>query len=109
MMTALALSLAYTGLAGLCLAMQRHQRQVWHRDAGRSVSISLRAAGWLCLACSLSVCIVTWGGAIGPVTWFGMLSAAGLILTFLLPYAPRIAATAALIAPVVTAMSIIVE
>lgn len=108
MMTTLAWSLAYAGLAGLCLAMHRYQRQVWCRGVGSAASVGLRLAGWLCLTLSLATCTAVWGGVIGPVAWFGVLSAAGLALVCLLPYAPRIAAALALIAPVVTATSVFV-
>ena len=91
-MTMLGFSLAYAGFTGICLSMSRHHRQIWGRDASRKRRAGFRVAGWLCLALSLLPCLVAWGEAAGTVAWFGVLSAAGFVLAFLLPYAPRIAA-----------------
>ena len=94
MNAAFALSLAYSGFVGLWLAMQRHQRLVWTGHPTPMKRTVLRSMGWLCLALSLVFCIRTWGVATGVVGWFGMLTAAGLTVAFLLPFALR-AATAA--------------
>lgn len=107
-MTALALALAYAGFAGLCLSMPRHGRQVWSRDAGLIAQVGLRFSGWLCLALSLAACVAAWGGIIGSVAWFGVLTAAGLVLVFLLPYAPRVTVALALAMPLVTGLSVLV-
>jgi hypothetical protein len=107
MLTALALSLAYAGFTALCLAMHRHHRQVWHRDASRQSRAVFRIAGVSCLALSLPVCVAVWGGAIGTVAWFGVLTLAGSALGFLLPYAPRAAAALGAVAPLILAASVI--
>ena len=108
MMAVLALSLAYTGLAGLCLAMPRHHRQVWTRDPRPAARTGLRVAGWLCLALSPLPCVVVWGAAAGTVAWFGVLSAAGFVLAFSLPHAPRATAVLGLFTPVVAALSAVI-
>ena len=106
-MNFLAVALAYAGFAGLCLAMQRHHWQVWSRQPSRTARVGLRLAGWLCLASSVAPCIVAWGTAIGIVAWFAMLTAAGLGLAFLLPFAPRAVALLGLLGPMAAAISVI--
>lgn len=108
MTTALALALAYAGLASLCLGMRRHYRQVWNLDAGPVARAALRIGGWLCLALSLLASVAVWGEATGAVAWLGALSAAGFLLIFLLPYTPRLAAVLALVGPVVATVSVFV-
>lgn len=103
MMTLLTSALAYAGFAGLCLAMRRHHRQLWGRQPSRTASARLRLAGWLCLISSIAPCIVAWGSGAGTVAWFGILTAAGLVLAFLLPYAPRAAALLGLLGPMAAA------
>lgn len=87
----LGIALCYAGMAALCLGMDRHHRQVWSRIAPR-LQRGLRVAGWLLLAVALWPCIRAWGGSVGVVVWFGLLSAAALLLVLLLPYRPRGAA-----------------
>ena len=96
-MTWLSLALAYAGLTGLCLAMERHHEQVFQtRRIPPWRGRLLRAAGWLLLAASLVAAVSDTGWALGIVLWAGSLTAAALLLTVLLPYSPRAAATAAL-------------
>lgn len=84
-----ALALAYTGMTGLCLAMDRHQAHVWGRDPSPAARRGLRGAGWALLALALLPCLATWGASVGIVAWFACLSAGALLLVGLLPYAPR--------------------
>lgn len=86
---AAAFCLSYAGLAALCLAMNRHQLQVWRRALAPGAARMLRVAGWWLVAGALLPCIGGWGTGIGVVAWFGLLSAAALALVFLLPYLPR--------------------
>ncbi|MBK1680952.1 DUF3325 domain-containing protein [Rhodocyclus tenuis] len=79
----------YAGLLALSLAMDRHHAQVLRGKPGRSRRLALRLAGWGLLGLALWLCSLAWGWAIGPVAWFGLLSAAAFGLVFLLPYAPR--------------------
>ena len=104
-MTMLAFSLAYAGFAALALAMRRHHRQVWHRDPPNVLRHAFRAGGILCLALAFAVCIAGEGWLVGPVTWFAVLSAGALVFDFVLPYAPRAAATASLMMLPVAAVS----
>lgn len=84
-------ALCYAGMAALCLGMDRHHRQVWSRTSPR-VQRGLRLVGWLLLAVALWPCIRAWGSSVGVVIWFGLLTAAALLLVLLLPYRPRGAA-----------------
>lgn len=84
-------SLAYAGLAALCLAMDRHHRQVMGRGIKPRAILALRLAGTAILALSFAAAIVADGWVFGPVAWCGGLTAAALLLVFLLPYRPRLA------------------
>ncbi|MBB2494342.1 DUF3325 domain-containing protein [Aquipseudomonas ullengensis] len=84
-------ALCYAGMAALCLGMDRHHRQVWSRTAPRRQR-GLRLVGWLLLAVALWPCIRAWGGSVGVVIWFGLLTGAALLLVWLLPYRPKGAA-----------------
>lgn len=90
MIIILALFLAYAGMTGLCLAMNRHYRQVMQRLPGRRLRLILRTAGWGGLFLSFTLCVHIWGWSIGPVAWFGLLSVGTLLHIFMLPYAPRL-------------------
>ena len=104
-MAMFALSLAYSGCVGLCLAMQRHRRQVWTGHPIPIAQSAFRIIGWLCLASSFLFCIRAWGMATGVVGWFGVLTAAGVALAFLLPYAPRAATALGGLAPIAAGLS----
>jgi len=80
------LLLAYSGMLGLCLGLERHYRQVWQRLPDPWLRRALRLGGWLALAASLALSIAAWGWAMGPIGWFGLISLAGLGLVMLLPY-----------------------
>lgn len=84
-------ALSYAGMAALCLGMDRHHRQVWTRTAPARQR-ALRIIGWLLLAAAIWPCVRAWGSSVGVVIWFGLLSAAVLVLVLLLPYRPKIAA-----------------
>ena len=68
------LLLAYTGMLGLCLGLERHYRQIWQQ-----------------VPPAFPACIQAWGAAMGPVGWFGLVSLTGFALVLLLPLAPRLA------------------
>lgn len=87
----LAAALCYAGMAGLCLGMDRHYRQVWGGQSPRRQR-ALRLLGWLLLAVAIWPCVQAWGAAVGVVIWLGWLSAGGLLLVLLLPYRPKGAA-----------------
>lgn len=83
------LLLAYSGMLGLCLGVERHFKQVWQRVPGPLLHRALRLGGWLGLAASFFASVAAWGWAMGPIGWFGLISLAGLALVLLLPYRAR--------------------
>lgn len=96
----LPLFLCYAGMAGLCLAMARHYRQVWpSRGADPRRILLFRACGAILLLLALAPCIQRWGVAVGVVLWFGYVSASALLLVGLLSKVPRVAAATAVAAP----------
>lgn len=99
----LAIGLSYSGFAALCLAMEKHQFELYgkHR-AGPQRMRMLRGLGWLLLALAFGLCVATRGWAIGPVQWLGALTAGAVVLAlWLLPYRPKAIVPAAFAAPVV--------
>ncbi|MFT4046516.1 MAG: DUF3325 domain-containing protein [Solimonas sp.] len=97
-MIAAALLLSYAGMAALCLAMDRHHRQLRQHATPSWWRPLLRIGGAANLLAALALCVRHWGTSIGLVAWFGLLSAGGLALIFLLPYAPRVTAALAVAA-----------
>jgi hypothetical protein len=108
---AAALALSCSGMAGLCLAMDRHHQQMrgirkvpllWRR--------CWRGGGWVLLTSALLFCIKIWGPGIGIVTWCAALTAGAMTVIGLLPYwprlIPRIAVAAAFIGIVLMAWEI---
>lgn len=105
----LPLLLCYAGMAGLSLAMPRHQRQVWPSVAlTPSYRKALRGLGAVLLALALLPCIAAWGVSVGTVLWLGYLSAGAMGLVVLLPYRPRSAALLAGVAVLVAVPALLV-
>ena len=86
----MALILCYHGWLGLCLAMPKYFRQVFHQDAAPPIRHVLKIIGWGCLAGSLAVSVSVDGWSFGPVAWVGHLAVTGLAFVCLLQYAPRV-------------------
>lgn len=85
-----ALALSCGGMAGLCLAMDRHHQQM--RGVRRMPLLwrrCFRGGGWVLLMSALLFCIKIWGPGIGIVTWCAALTAGAMTITWLLPYWPR--------------------
>ncbi|MEE1922518.1 DUF3325 domain-containing protein [Pseudomonas sp. 148P] len=91
LMLSTGLLLAYSGMLGLCLGLERHYKQVWQRVPGPRLRRALRIGGWLALGGSFAASVVAWGWAMGPIGWFGLMSLAGLGLVLLLPYRAKAA------------------
>ena len=91
--------LAYSGLTALCLAMNRHHRQLWHRPVSPQRAVVLRLIGAALLGGSLLASTAAIGVSRGIVAWFGVLPLAALALVGLLPFSPRTAGIIALLAP----------
>lgn len=104
--TFFAFALAYAGMTGFSLAMDRHRRQL-RPDAGPATArerSAWRCGGWVSMVFSCWASMLAWGPAVGLVAWFGVLMIATLLLVLLLPYAPvwarRLAVLACAAAPV---------
>lgn len=108
-MTLSAVLLAYAGLTALCLAMDRHHRQVWEFAPRASRRMLLRLTGWTLIAGSFLVCSYGFGWSIGLVVWCAALTAALVVLVPLItyrnrlvPHAAAVAALLAVVSPMVT-------
>jgi Protein of unknown function (DUF3325) len=104
MSSAIAFTLAYAGLTAVCLSMERHYRLVWGQTPSVAAATALRVLGFVVLCVSVVPAVSSWSAAIGVIAWFGFMTLAALPLIFLLPYAPRVAAGLAVIAPTVVAL-----
>ncbi|BEU98769.1 DUF3325 domain-containing protein (plasmid) [Acidovorax sp. DW039] len=83
--------------SALCLAMERHQTQVFGRALSSSASLVWRVLGAALLASALTICIMShWSLSIAIVAWTGILSFGALgtcwMLTFIPKVLPRVAA-----------------
>jgi len=97
----LSLALAYSGMAGLGFAMDRHHEQLTRlRETPARRRVLLRIGGLLLIGAALVPCVIAWGTTVGPVAWLGFLSAGALAVVLMLPYRPRGAAWLAGIAAI---------
>lgn len=76
--------LVLAGFAMLCLARDRHQRDLFGRKLSGAAVRWLRAGGWACLALAFVVAGRGLGWAYGSVEWLGQLSAGAFISVILL-------------------------
>lgn len=89
MMLWLAGCAALLGFATLALAMPRHHKQVWRREASRRRKWLLGGAGWTSLLMSLFLCQAQVGWGRGLVWWAGLLTLAALLVTLILSFRPN--------------------
>lgn len=99
-MSALAFALSYAGFTALALAMERPHRMIWRRSPSLRTTVMLRTAGFALLGCAVGPSMAGLEGSTGIVAWCGFLTAAALLLVFLLPYVPRVAVGLAVLAPI---------
>ncbi len=87
----LVFALSYAGLSCLCLAMDRHYADLHGRGAEPPPQLRRRLqwGGWLALAFGLAWAMHIAGAGYGTVFWIGSLTGCGLLLIWLLPYAPH--------------------
>lgn len=85
------LLLAYAGMLGLCLGMERHWKQLGSARLPGFVRRLCRPLGIGLLGLSIYTSSFVWPGGMALVGWFGLISLGGLALLMLLPYAPRLA------------------
>jgi len=92
MMPVIAL-LCYSGFTSLCLAMDRHYRDLTGRALQARIGLVLRVGGALLLAAALAVAVHADGDgwSMGLVHWCAALMGSAMLLVFLLPYRPRLA------------------
>jgi hypothetical protein len=85
------IALAYSGLGALSSTMDRHYAQLHGRGAEPSTRtrVQMTLLGASAIAASFAACIASDGWHLGPVLWFGALTASAIALTLLLHYAPR--------------------
>ncbi len=79
----------FLALEALCLAMDRHARQLAEASLTPSARRLSRYAGWLLLGLSVWPAITMWGLSIGISVWFGLLTVASILLALALSYRPR--------------------
>ncbi|MCD7099628.1 DUF3325 domain-containing protein [Stenotrophomonas sp. MMGLT7] len=96
------LGLCFSGFAALCLAMEKHQLELYGKDRASPQRMRLwRALGWTLLAAAFALAVLADGWNIGPVAWLGGLTVAGALLGLgLLPYRPGALVPVAWSAPV---------
>ncbi|MBO6946875.1 MAG: DUF3325 domain-containing protein [Rhodospirillales bacterium] len=75
---------AFAGLGALAMAMARHARDVFGRTPERRTAWSLRIFGMVMLCAAYAFSVYAWGPKVGPVGWFGVLSAAALAVVTIL-------------------------
>ena len=74
---------ASLGFGMLCLARDRHQRDLVGRKLATATATWLRRGGLFCLLLAYPIAGIAFGWAYGTVEWLGQLSA-GALLTLLL-------------------------
>ena len=72
------------GFAAMALSQPKHARDVLGPRNTPGKRRIWRIAGWVLLALSVTLCLVARGGATGWVAWFGLASAAALLVTLAL-------------------------
>ena len=72
------------GFAALALSQPKHARDLLGRSNTPDKRRICRISGWALLAVSLAACLAAWDGATGLVAWFGLASAAALLVTLAL-------------------------
>ncbi|TLX64021.1 DUF3325 domain-containing protein [Stutzerimonas nosocomialis] len=85
------LALAYAGMLGLCLGMERHWKQLASPRLPTFCRRLCTPLGGGLLGLSIHAATFAWPGGMAVVAWFGLISLGGLALLLLLPYAPRLA------------------
>jgi hypothetical protein len=84
-----ALLLAQSALTALCLAMPKHYAQVWRHEGSPPRRTLLRAAGWLGLIATVTLCVTADGVGVGLVMFCAVVTLAGSCVAWLLPYRAR--------------------
>ena len=101
----LSLSLAYAGMLGFCLGMERHWKQLASPRLPAAARRLCVPVGLLLLGLSGWIATAIWSSAMASVAWFGMISLTGLALVLLMPYKPRLALSMPLLGVLLTGLS----
>ncbi|KJK08021.1 MULTISPECIES: DUF3325 domain-containing protein [Pseudomonas] len=80
----------FAGFACLCLAMEKHYKELLGAPPSALRLRALRIGGWLLLLTALSLAVHHSGWAMGLVELFAVLMAGVTLWVFLLPYQPRV-------------------
>lgn len=80
----------FAGFAILCLAMEKHYKDVLGTAPAATRLWTLRIAGWGLLLVALSLAVRNSGWAMGLVEFSAVVMAAVTLWVFLLPYQPRL-------------------
>ncbi|TDF86587.1 DUF3325 domain-containing protein [Pseudomonas sp. H9] len=80
----------FAGFACLCLAMEKHYKELLGATPSSARLRILRIGGWLLQLLALALAVRHSGWAMGLVEWFAVLMAGGTLWVFLLPYQPRL-------------------
>ena len=92
----LSLALAFSGMAALAFAMERHYGQItMARELTAAHAVQLRCLGVPLLAAAAVPCVWAWGATVGSVAWLGFLSAGAIGCVVAISAAPRWAARVA--------------
>jgi hypothetical protein len=92
----LVLVLTYAGMAGLCMAMNRHYQQATGRhELAPHHRSTLRLTACVLLLISLRVSINGLGPGVGWVAWLGYVTAGALLVAGLWAWRPRLAVASA--------------
>lgn len=101
----LSLTLAYAGMLGFCLGMQRHWKQLASTRMPAMARHICTPAGGALLGLSGWVTTDVWSSAMAAVAWFGMIQLTGLALVMLMPYTPRLALSVPLLGALLTVLN----
>ncbi|MEG0860960.1 MAG: DUF3325 domain-containing protein [Pseudomonas sp.] len=80
----------FAGFACLCLAMEKHYKELLGTAPSAMRLRALRIGGWLLLLVALYLAVHNSGWAMGLVELFAVLMAGVTLWVFLLPYQPRL-------------------
>ncbi|CAK9887558.1 MULTISPECIES: DUF3325 domain-containing protein [Pseudomonas] len=101
---------AFAGFAALCLAMEKHYKDLLGHKPSSARLKALRVAGWVLLALALLLAVRHSGWAMGLVELFAVMMAGVTLWVFLLPYQPRLllglAAASVVLAPLTALASL---
>ncbi|WP_027595275.1 DUF3325 domain-containing protein [Pseudomonas sp. LAIL14HWK12:I7] len=82
--------IGFAGFVALCLAMEKHFKELLGRKPQAQQLHVLRVGGWLLLVLSLVLSVHMRGWAHGLVEWIAVLMAGVTLWVFALPYQPRL-------------------